>query len=99
MKIINNILKIDKTPAIVLRVIDFLNKEGHICAKYNGKTLKWCCQNICADKFSLQNMELRNDKEEQFAQKLKSQGHKCVIIMECYPIRVSWCQQNICVKK
>jgi hypothetical protein len=33
---------------------------------------------------------------EQLEKNLIDQGHECILIMECYPPRLSWCEQNPC---
>jgi hypothetical protein len=33
---------------------------------------------------------------EAFAEKLESEGHTCVEILESYPCQVSWCEKTPC---
>lgn len=47
--------------------------------------------------FSARNMEIKNKESFEFANKLISQGHKCIEYLETYPVRIRWCEKNKCI--
>lgn len=42
------------------------------------------------------DMDERNEKAMDFAEKLKQNGHTCVRLLESFPVQVSWCNQYPC---
>lgn len=45
------------------------------------------------------NIKISNIQKEviEFANKLESQGHVCVMYLESYPIQIGWCKNEICI--
>jgi hypothetical protein len=41
----------------------------------------------------------QNEEQKKFAKKLVAQGHICVLILESYPCKVSWCNKKRCSQK
>ncbi len=41
-------------------------------------------------------MKSRQAKEDAFVAKLTADGHKCIKILESYPMQVWWCHQKKC---
>lgn len=44
----------------------------------------------------IKNASVVQKEREDFIQKLKNEGHKCIIIKESYPIQVGWCGHDQC---
>lgn len=89
------------TPKIVTDVITFLESKGHQCMMYNmsKQNLEWCCKDECLRTIALANMNKRNIKAYELADSLKKQGHNCIMYLESYPVKISWCNQETCIKK
>lgn len=85
-------------PLITKQMIEFLKSKGHICAMYNmqNKTLEWCNQDKCRESEVYLSMETRQKQQEELVKKLEKKGHKCISIMESYPMQVSWCNKTPC---
>jgi len=49
---------------------------------------------ILADNMKKQDTEVR-----QFASNLIVKGHTCIEYAEVYPVKLSWCEQEICIKE
>ena len=90
-----------KTPEIVKKVINLLETNGHQCPMYNISKgyLEWCNKDVCVRTKTLDDMKERNNRAYEFAKELHNKGHRCVEYLESYPVQISWCQQEICVKK
>lgn len=45
------------------------------------------------------NSKIQNIQKEmiEFANKLESQGHICVMYLESYPIQIGWCKNETCI--
>lgn len=87
-------------PLITTQIINLLKSNGHTCALYNmqNKTLEWCNQDKCKNTEVYLNMEIRQKQQEELVKKLEKQGHKCIRIMESYPMQVGWCNKTPCEK-
>lgn len=78
-----------------------LTAKGHECIfymeSYPGQ-IGWCHQTPCskAKKTTEQTMHEENADLEQFAEKLRLDGHTCVSIGETFPIKVFWCETEPC---
>jgi hypothetical protein len=44
------------------------------------------------------DMQKQNDEIKCVIKELEAKGHKCVIVMESYPVQISWCKKEPCVK-
>jgi hypothetical protein len=38
-----------------------------------------------------------NKEQQEFGKKLESEGHKCVLCYESYPVHIEWCKQTVCI--
>ena len=45
------------------------------------------------------SMKTRQDAIDEEIQQLTQRGHKCIRIGESFPVRMSWCEQEPCVRK
>ena len=87
-----------------------LTKKGHNCVVYLESypvQLSWCHNTLKCDKLTLKE-QTKEEKEDiikkdklnksiqAFSENIKSQGHKCVSLINTIPY-VEWCQQKICV--
>jgi hypothetical protein len=89
-----------KIPVIVKKVIELLENNGHKCMIYNISkgNLEWCNKDECIRTKTLNEMEIRNKQQMQFADDLKQKGHQCINILESYPVQIRWCNQEKCIK-
>lgn len=44
-----------------------------------------------------QDLDQRQQYHEKFKNELQQKGHTCVYTMECYPVRIGWCEKEPCV--
>ncbi len=44
-------------------------------------------------------MKKQQKQQEEFAQNLIKNGHKCVYFMESYNVQIGWCGNEICTSK
>lgn len=53
------------------------------------------------EKYKLKRTEMKQVQieRETLFEALKAKGHKCVVILESYPIKVSWCGHEPCENK
>lgn len=42
------------------------------------------------------NITQRNDDQMIFAEELRSKGHTCVFYIESYPVKIGWCEHEVC---
>lgn len=110
---INNLLPIDETISNIdeeiifedlSNKIDLLHNNGHICIRIletYPPTISWCNQKKCIynNDDTIESIESKNEKALKYAEKLESEGHTCVEILESYPIQIKWCHQKECVGK
>jgi len=72
-----------------------LRDEGH-----NGFLEKSQEKKCCIKPFKygnlIKNASVIQKEREDFIQKLKNEGHKCITIKESYPIQVGWCGHDHC---
>jgi hypothetical protein len=54
------------------------------------------CDSSSEDEDVFADMDQRDSEQKAFADRLVSEGHKCVTIAESYPCRVSWCESTVC---
>lgn len=89
------------TPNIILKIIDLLKENNHTCYFYNGLTerLEWCNKDICENIEIEKINSIKNNESMMLVEYLKKRNHKCVLILETYPIQVRWCNNNECIYK
>jgi hypothetical protein len=89
------------TPNIIKDVISFLESKEHTCMMYNmsKKILEWCNKDECVRTKAYNDMAIRNKEACDYALSLKAEGHTCVMYLERYPVQISWCNQETCIKK
>lgn len=45
------------------------------------------------------NMKKQDTETRQFASNLITLGHMCIKYTDVYPVKINWCEQEICIKK
>jgi uncharacterized protein YegP (UPF0339 family) len=45
----------------------------------------------------MDDMEKREREEGEFRNKLRNEGHTCIVTVETYPSRTTWCNKSPCV--
>jgi hypothetical protein len=85
-------------PVITKKLMEFLEKNGHICQTYNisSNKLEWCNSDICKEILVRNSMEELQKKQENFIKELEQKNHTCIQILESYPMQVQWCGKNPC---
>jgi hypothetical protein len=70
-------------------------KYDHQCVKINGKTITWCGSDNTCDEV-LKEMHRKQRKHDAQMQKLRDQGHSCIVCYETFPSRFIWCEKDVC---
>lgn len=45
---------------------------------------------------SQKQIDTREKDADDFANKLRNEGHNCIRVIETYPPVIAWCKQDIC---
>jgi hypothetical protein len=78
---------------------DTMAAHGHKCLQIArgwgaARIIHWCeSEGNCVEALQRRRMDTENKSMEDLAARLVSEGHKCVTIMESYPIQVGWCKK------
>lgn len=90
-------------PKLMKTLCALLSENDHACGRISGPAdfwiHQWCNEEECEETRMLRDMRDRQTRQEIFLKELQLLGHRCVHVMESYPIQISWCKQTICTKE
>lgn len=93
-------IKLEEPPIIIKELCDFLQDKGHNCMRIiglNNHIFEWCQKDECPSSKMRTKMNTINEERMAFVEELKLQGHKCVKILESFPVQVRWCEHIPCL--